>query len=353
MQILFNSNIKQAIKILNKYRTRTILVVDKFNKLIGTLSDGDIRRSIIKGFNLDSSIKNIYNKKPIFIYENKIDRSKIRKIFLKKKIHLIPVINNKNKLIKILYLEDVLDLDSFKKGFKENSKKLGVVIMAGGKGVRMMPYTKIFPKPLLPMEDETIIDLIVSKFLNYKINNFYVTTNYKHQIIDNHFRKYKVKINYNLIKENKKLGTAGSLSFLKSSKEELFFVSNCDVLVDENFNDILEFHTKNKYDFTIVVSKKSIQFPYGVCLLDDNDKFKGFKEKPNYNYLLNIGLYLVNKKVLKFLRHNNKIDMDDFILKLKNKKKKIGVYEIEPNKWKDLGNWESYNNFIKNAKKNF
>lgn len=346
MQILVNSNIKQAIKILNKYRTRTILVIDKSNKLIGTLSDGDIRRSIIKGFNLESSINNIYNKKPIFIYENKIDKNKIRTIFLKKKIHLIPVINKSNKLIKILYLEDVLDLNDFKNEFKENSKNLGVVIMAGGKGIRMMPYTKIFPKPLLPMKDETIIDLIVSKFLNYNINNFYVTTNYKHQIINSHFKKYKEKINYRLIKENKPLGTAGSLSNLKSSKEKLFFVSNCDVVVDENFNDILEFHTKNKYDFTIVASKKTIKFPYGVCLLDNKKKFRGFKEKPNYNYLLNIGLYLINKKELKFLKRNHKIDMDDFIIKLKNKNKKIGVYEIDTNKWKDLGNWESYNSYM-------
>ena len=154
MQILVNSNVRQAIKILNKYGTKTIIVINNNKKLVGTLSDGDIRKSIIKGFNLKSSINNIYNKKPIFIYENKIDKNKIRKIFLKKKIHLIPVINKSNKLIKILYLEDVLDLNDFKNELKENSKKLGVVIMAGGKGVRMMPYTKIFPKPLLPQHPD-------------------------------------------------------------------------------------------------------------------------------------------------------------------------------------------------------
>jgi len=348
MQILVNSNIRQAMKILNKYGSKTIIVINANNKLIGTLSDGDIRRSVIKGFNLESSIKNIYNKKPIFIYENEIDKKKIRNIFLKKKIHLIPIIDKKKRLIKIFHLEDVLDFDDLNYEIKQYSKKIGVIIMAGGKGIRMQPYTKIFPKPLLPMGEETVIDLIVSKFLNFKINNFYVTTNYKHQVINNHFKKYKANINYKLIKESKKLGTAGSLAYLKNSEEDLFFVSNCDVVISENYNNILNFHNKNKNDFTIVASRKSINFPYGVCLLNEKEKFEGFREKPNYNFLLNTGLYLINRKELKFLKKNQKLDMDDFILRLKMKKKKIGIYQIDNDKWQDLGSWESYNNNIKN-----
>ena len=197
------------------------------------------------------------------------------------------------------------------------------------------------------MGEETVIDLIVSKFLNFKINNFYVTTNYKHQVINNHFKKYKANINYKLIKESKKLGTAGSLAYLKNSEENLFFVSNCDVVINENYNNILNFHTKNKNDFTIVASRKSINFPYGVCLLNKKKKFEGFREKPNYNFLLNTGLYLINKKELRFLKKNQNLDMDDFILKLKKKKKKIGIYQIDHDKWQDLGSWESYNNNIK------
>ena len=278
MQILVNSNIRQAIKILNKHGAKTIIVVNDNGRLVGTLSDGDIRKSIIKGFNLKSSINNIYNKKPIFIHENKINKKKIRKIFLKEKITLIPVVNKQKKITKIFYLEDVLDLYNSNDEIEKYSQKLGVVIMAGGEGIRMQPYTKIFPKPLLPMGDDTVIDLIVSKFLNYKINNFYITTNYKHQIINDHFKKYRNKINCNLIKENKKLGTAGSLSYLKDSKEDLFFVSNCDTVVSENYNNVLNFHTKNKNDITIVSSKKSIKFPYGVCLLNDKKNFQNLKK---------------------------------------------------------------------------
>ena len=144
MQILVNSNIRQAIKILNKNGLKTIIVINNNGKLIGTLSDGDIRRAIIKGFNLNNSINKIYNKKPIILYEDQIDKKKIRQIFLKKKIYLIPVVNKKKKLTKIFHLEDVLDLDNFNNKIKEYSKKLGVVIMAGGKGIRMHPIQKFF-----------------------------------------------------------------------------------------------------------------------------------------------------------------------------------------------------------------
>ena len=219
--------------------------------------------------------------------------------------------------------------------------------MAGGKGLRMKPYTKIFPKPLLPIVDETVIDSIISKFLNNKINNFYITMNYKHKMISNHFENYKIKIKYKFIREKKSLGTAGSLSFLNNKKKNLFFVSNCDVIVNEDYHSILKFHIKNKNDFTIVASKKFINFPYGVCLLDDKKRFSGLEEKPSYSFLFNIGLYLINKNELKFIKKNIKLNMDELILKLKKQKKKIGIYEINSSKWHDLGNWESYKNFLK------
>jgi dTDP-glucose pyrophosphorylase len=348
MKILKNSNIRQAIKILNKSGARTLTVVDNNDRLIGTLTDGDIRKSIIKGFNLKNLINKVYNKNPIFVYENKIDLKKIKEIFLKKKIYSIPVVNKMKKIIKILLLEDMIDLNNNNYDVKKYSKKFGVVIMAGGKGVRMRPYTKIFPKPLLPVGDDTVIDLIISKFLIYRINNFYITTNYKYEAINSHFKKYKKKINYKLIKEKKNLGTSGSLYYLKNLKEDFLFVSNCDTVVSENYNDILNFHVNKKNDITIVVSKKTIQLPYGVCLINNKKKFNGFKEKPSYDFLLNTGLYLINRNQLKILKKNQKIDMNDFILKLKKKKKKIGLYQIDYNKWKDLGNWVSYNKFIKN-----
>ena len=209
MKILKKVNIKKAITILNKHGSKTILVVDKNNKLLGTLSDGDIRKSIIKGFNLKDSIEKIYNDKPFFLYKE--DRPhNIKKIFLKKKIDLIPIVNKQLKVLEIILFKNIFDKQEKEKKVDEKYKNYGVVIMAGGKGIRMQPYTKVFPKPLLPVGNETVIDIIISKFLNFKINNFYITTNYKHNIIKDHFKKYSNSINFKLIKEKKKLGTAGS-----------------------------------------------------------------------------------------------------------------------------------------------
>ena len=257
------------------------------------------------------------------------------------------MVNKKKKVIKVFYLEDFIDNNNTNDKINEEVNNFGVVIMAGGKGQRMQPYTKIFPKPLLPIIDETVIDSIISKFLNYRINNFYITINYKHKMMINHFNKYKSKIKFKLIREKKSLGTAGSLYFLKDKKEDLFFVSNCDVIVNEDYQDILKFHIENKNDFTIVASKQSISFPYGVCLLDNKKRFAGLEEKPNYSFLFNIGLYLINRKQLKFIKKNHELNMDELIFKLKKQKKKIGIYEIDSSKWYDLGNWESYKNFLK------
>lgn len=342
MKIFINSNIKDAIKILNKNGVRTLVVLDLKKRLIGTLSDGNIRKSILKGYSLKSLINNIFDKKPIFLYENKYNLDKVKKIFLEKKIQLIPIIDKTKKLKQIIYLEDIIGLNNLDFRPKKNNSNLGVVIMAGGKGLRMQPYTKVFPKPLLPINDSTILDVIVSKFLNKGINNFYITTNYKHKMIYNHFKSNETKINYKLIKENRTLGTAGSLAFLKHFKEDLFLVTNCDILIDEDYNKIIKYHVKNNNDLTIVASKKSIKIPYGVCLLDKNKTFTSFVEKPNYDFLLNIGFYLIDRKVLKTLKTNQTFNMDKFILKLQKHKKKIGIYEIDFEKWQDFGNWESY-----------
>ncbi len=348
MQIFLNSNIKEAIKILNKHGVKTLVVLNKKKKLIGTLSDGNIRKSILKGYNLKSSINKIFDRKPIFIYEDKITFNKLKKIFLEKKIHLIPVINKKKEVKNFIFKEDLIDTNSFIFNSSKNQNNLGIVIMAGGKGVRMQPYTKIFPKPLLPINDITVLDEIISKFLKFQMNNFYITTNYKHQMISSHFKSYKLQINYKIIKEKKSLGTAGSLSYLKNLKEDFFLVTNCDVIINENYNDIVNYHIKNKNDLTIVASKKSIKFSYGVCLADNKKNFSGFEEKPNYSYLFNIGFYVINRKVLKIVKENQKLNMDKLILKLKKQKRKIGIYEIDYTKWKDFGNWESYLNNNKN-----
>lgn len=348
MKIYKNSTINSAIKAINKHKKRTLVVLDKKNKLLGTLSDGNIRKSILKGFVLKSSIDKIYDKNPITLFENQATFQNLKKIFLKHKIQLIPIINKKKILKKIFYLEDILEKNIFNKVNYNKFSNLGVVIMAGGKGVRMKPYTNIFPKPLLPLQNDTVIDAIISKFLENKINNFYITTNYKYNFIRDHLNKYKSEINFNLINEKKPLGTAGSLSYLKSLKENLFFVTNSDVIINEDYKKIIDFHKKNKNDLTIIAAERKINLSYGVCFLDSKKKFSGILEKPSYNYLLNTGMYLINSNNFSIIKKNQKLDMNDLINKLKKRNHKIGVYEIDEFRWKDFGNWKKYNQNLDN-----
>lgn len=347
MYIFKHSNIKEAIKVLNKYGSKTIVVINKSKKLSGTLSDGDIRKSILKGYNLKNKINEIYNKNPIFFTKDQIDIKKIKKIFIRKKIDLIPIVNSKKEIVKILHYKDLFNFDQIDNKKMQSQDNVGVVIMAGGKGLRMQPYTKIFPKPLLPMKNDTIVDFMIEKFLKYKFNNFYITTNYKHKIINDHLKKIKLKIKYKLIREDIRLGTAGSLEKLKNCKEDIFFVTNCDVLINENYENIINYHQKNKNDLTIVASKKTISLPYGVCEIDNKKKFLSFKEKPNFNFLINIGFYLINKKNFKIIKKNQKIDMDELISKFQKLNKRIGIFEVDYDKWQDFGNWESYNSSIR------
>jgi dTDP-glucose pyrophosphorylase len=347
MYIFTHSSIKEAIKVLNKYGSKTIIVINNSKKLSGTLSDGDIRKSILKGYSLEDKINKIYNKNPIFLKKNQIDIKKIKEIFIKEKIDLIPIVNSKKKIVKIFNYKDLFNFDQIDNKNLQSQNKVGVVIMAGGEGLRMQPYTKIFPKPLLPVKNDTIIDLIIENFLKFKFNNFYITTNYKYQIIDNHLKKIKFEIKYKLIKEDKKLGTAGSLEKLKNCEEDIFFVTNCDILINENYKNIIKYHQKNKNDLTIISSKKIISFPYGICEVDNKRKFLSFKEKPHYNFLINIGFYLINKKNFRFIKKNQNIDMNELILKFQKLNKRIGIYEVDYDKWKDFGNWKSYNNSIK------
>jgi len=259
-----NINIKSAMNRLQTTAKRCLVVVDKKNILLGTISDGDIRRSLLKGASLNSAIKNIYNKKPFFIYEKNFKSFNYKnKINL---LDLIPVTNTKKKIIKIIYKNKILNIE------KHNElKNIPVVIMAGGQGTRMVPFTKILPKPLLPMKDTTVIENIFQRFINYGCKNFYLTVNYKAKLLQTYIEETKPsKIKLKFIKEKKALGTAGGLYFFRKKFKKDFFLCNCDTLIDADYSHIYDFHIKNNFDITLIAAMKNVLLPYGVCMLDKN-----------------------------------------------------------------------------------
>lgn len=339
-----DSTIKQCLIKLKKIGTKCLIISNKDKKLLGTFTDGDVRSALINRIDLNQSIKNIYNKKPKFLNIQKDIFEKAKKIFLSYKIDIIPVVKNKI----------VIDVISWSEVFnnqlknKKNFINISTVIIAGGEGKRMEIFSKILPKPLLPIGNKAMIEVIIENFLKIGINKFSIMTNYKSEIIKSYLSEKNFVKNITLYKEKKPLGTAGCLSLLDKKKiTNNFFVTNCDIIVKEDLTKILDFHLKNNNIITIVACNYKYQLPYGICQVKSNGRLINIKEKPEFNHLINTGLYILNKKVLKFLSHNKHLDFNRLIENCNNKKFKIAIYPVDQESWVDIGTLSKYHENVK------
>lgn len=337
-----NKTIKNAMRMINVNQHKCLVVVDKHNKLIGTLSDGNIRRALLKNYNLDDKINNIYNKNPKFIFKKKLKKEKLKNLFIKKNFDLIPILQDNRKVIDVTYWSKVFNFEQ-KINKKRNSKQnILVVIMAGGEGTRMKPFTNVLPKPLIPINDKPVIKHIMDKFIMQGISNFIFTINHKAEIIKAYFKELKSKNKISFINEKTPLGTAGSLKVLQNKINNSFFVINCDTIVNINYNDLYDFHLKNKNMITIIASAKEHIIPYGICNLSATGQLKNIEEKPKFNFLANAGIYVVHPSVLKLIPKNKRFDFPELIIAAKKRKIRIGVFPIDDNSWSDIGQWSEY-----------
>jgi len=335
-------NIIEALKKITINRSKHLVVIGKKDKVIGILSDGDIRRAILKKKHLKSKISSIFNKRFFFFKENNFLPEKAKQIMIEKNIFFSPILNAKRKLIDIITI-DKKDLKKINNKSFEKENKIPVVIMAGGLGTRLKPFTNVLPKPLIPVGNKTVIESIIDKFSNYKIQNFIVTLNYKSKIIKSFFKEINLNQKISFYEEKKPLGTIGALSGLTKKLKGDFFLANSDSIIDIDMNDLIEFHKNNKNDFTIAAAIKKYQIPYGSCNIDRKGNLKSIIEKPRYDLLVNTGFYIMNSRVLKFIKKNKKMDVDEFINLLLKKKKKIKIYPISEMNWQDVGQWDEYN----------
>ena len=244
-----NKTIKEAMKLIELNLHKCLVVVDKNNKLLGTLSDGDIRNALLKNYNLDDKINNIYNNNSKFILKKDLSEEKLKNLFLKRNFDIIPIVQNNRKVIDVTYWSKVFN--SKQKINKVSNFKLNVlvVIMAGGEGTRMKPFTKVLPKPLIPINDKPVIEHIMDKFRMQGISNFIFTTNHKAEIIKAYLKELKSKNKIRFINEKTPLGTAGSLKVLQNKINNSFFVINCDTIINIDYKDLYDFHKKKKkYD---------------------------------------------------------------------------------------------------------
>ncbi len=334
--IIKNLNtISQALKKMEKYGIRTLLVVDQKNQYLGTLASGDIRRSLIKNIKISSKVEKIFKKKTIFLKNKKYNFNKTKKIFVKNRIDIIPVINKKRKIIEVINYYELFQKKK-KTKLKKYIPKVGVVIMAGGKGTRLLPYTKVLPKPLLPIKNKTLIEHVIDQFTAHKIKNFVFTINYKALIFKAFFKELNPNIKYRYIEEKKPLGTAGSLSKIKGEFKH-YFITTCDTVIKTDFNKIYNYHQKNNSDITIISAEISNKLPYGELKFKNKNQLIEFKEKPTYKHEVNTGIYLINSKVFNLIPKNKFFDMNNLIHKASKLGKKITLYKVNKKVWKDFG----------------
>jgi dTDP-glucose pyrophosphorylase len=334
------ASIKDALKQLSKSGKSCLIVVNNTNKLLGTLTDGDVRRVILKGKFLKDKINGIYEKNPILLKKGNYLPNQIKDLFLKKKVDLIPIVDSSKKVVDIIFFTDL-----FKKNKSNNNSKTfskTVIIMAGGKGTRMEPFTNILPKPLVPINEKPVIEHIIEKFIKNKVSNFFITSNYKSKIIKAYFHEMKPKFKLTFIDESKPLGTAGGLSLLEGKIKKPFIVTNCDTIINIDFDDLMNFHISNGNALTLVASSKEHTIPYGTCKLTKKGHLHKIIEKPKFDFFVNVGLYVLNPNLIKLIPKNKSYDMIDLIQLIKTRKKQIGVYPIDDESWIDVGQWSEY-----------
>ncbi len=344
--ILKDSLVKEAMKQMSDNGEKVLFVIDKDRRLFGSLSDGDIRKWILEEGSLRDHVEKVCNKNPRVVGEN-YDLNEVKDMMLHLKIECIPVVDAQMTIRDVLVWANVF---SEKEPVRKTPLDIQVVVMAGGRGTRLDPFTTVLPKPLIPIGDKPIIEIIMDKFGEYGIKEFFVSVNHKLKMIKSYFEDTDGKYNLKFVEEKIPLGTAGSLRLIKNKIKDPFFVTNCDIIIDADYEEILRFHNDRKYDMTLVVSCKHYVIPYGVCTIENGGRLKSIDEKPEHDLLVNTGMYVMRKRLLELIPKNKAFHMNELIAKAKARGYQIGAFPISEKAWVDIGQWEEYHKAIKHLK---
>jgi dTDP-glucose pyrophosphorylase len=329
--------VKAALKKLDRGGERIVFVVDEGDRLLGIITDSDIRRYILKDGSLGDTLLNCYNDHPIVLEEG-FDHDAARQLMISNNKEIIPVVGNDGKLVDYVRWNDLFEETMERKERVE----IPVVIMSGGKGTRLAPFTKILPKPLIPVGEKPIVEIIMDRFHDDGVTDFYLTVNYKGEMIKSYFDNTPVEYSIHYIWEEEFLGTAGSLKLLPETIANQFIVSNCDIIVDATYGDLVKYHNKSKHMLTVVGSIQHYKIPYGILECKKGGKLKTINEKPEYDMIVNTGLYVVNSACLKYIPDGREFHMTDLINLLLSKKMSVGMYPVSENAYMDIGQWEEY-----------
>lgn len=322
--------VKQAIERLEKVRCKIVYVV-KGKKLLASVSDGDIRRFSLREGDIKERVSSIANYSPSVC--NEYEKEQWKQIFQKTELYSVPIINLNHEITGVVFRNGIIIKDYEK-------MELPVVMMAGGKGTRLHPYTKILPKALIPIGDIPISEHIINRFHQFGCSKFFVLVNHKSAMIRTYFENVDKKYNIEFVEEKEPLGTGGGLSLLKGKVTEDFILTNCDILIDADYPEICDVHKRKGNFITMVLSEYNMTVPYGVVTVDSENNYQESDEKPVLHYLINTGVAIVSRNVIDELEADKEIGFPDIIEKYKREGKKIGCYIVNESAYMDMGQFE-------------
>lgn len=324
------TSIKRAIEVIDNSALQIAIVVNQDKCLLGTVTDGDIRRGILKGISLEETVDKVMNTSPTVVREN--EKDKILFVMRSKKLRHVPVVNSENRIIGLEILEELLQQD------KRNNL---VVLMAGGLGSRLRPLTNDCPKPLLKIGSKPILQTILESFVDSGFSKFYISVNYKAEMIEEYFGtgfKWGVDIKY--LHETQSMGTAGALGLLPEKPKDPIIVMNGDLITNVNFQRLLEFHLENKAQATICVREYDFKVPYGVVKVDNN-RLVGIDEKPVHKFFVSAGIYVLEPKILDLIPRDSFYDMPTLYERLIKLNYETIAFPIREY-WLDIGHMDDF-----------
>jgi dTDP-glucose pyrophosphorylase len=332
----------EALKKMDALDKKLLIVMNK-NEFSGLISAGDIQRAVIQNKPLETPVSSVLRKN-IRIAKPEDDIETIKQMMFDHRMELCPVVNPNNEIISIYLWEELFGAKQLHPVKQFN---LPVVVMAGGYGTRLKPLTNILPKPLIPFGEKTFIEHIFEKFNRHGSNNFYISVNYKAELVEFYLENQKLLYDLEYFQEDRPMGTAGSLSLLKGRIKETFFVSNCDILVNQDYSEILDYHRESRNDITIVSAIKHYPIPYGTIETTERGQLVGLTEKPELTFKINTGMYILEPHLLEEIPKDQFFHITDLIQNIHDSDRNVGVFPISEGSWTDIGTWDEYLGVIK------
>lgn len=340
--IASNDTILHALKMMDGHRTKLVFVIDD-DHFFGILTIGDIQRAIIRNATLSDPVVTILDRNKIYASVND-SKEHVKQVMFNELIDCMPVLNDAGEIVDVLFWHEV-----FSESVAENRPKidLPVVIMAGGKGTRLKPITNVIPKPLVPVGDKTILEVIMDQFEAIGCTKFYMSVNYKADMMKFYLSQLDHHYDIEFFMEDKPLGTIGSVSLLKGRINTPFFVSNCDSINEQDYRDVYDYHVKNHNDMTIVTMVKSFKIPYGVIETGEDGLMVSLQEKPEHTYMVNSGVYILNPELIDEIPEGEFFHVTHLMEKVKARGGRVGCFPVSEDAWKDMGEWPEYLKMIK------